>query len=260
MTITGLIGMLIVAIFFGLMIIFNVVRSGSKKARLRSISAFTKLKQAIGLAVEDGAQIHLSLGRGGVTSPQSASAFLGLSMMKQVMRIASAGDSPIVATTGNPALAILAQDTINSTSKEVNLNRRGESSEGKLAGLTPFSYAVGSMSSIRDDRVSANILAGWYGSEIIWLSEASERQNSFTLAGTAHLPAQAIMYATVGEPLIGEELFAGGAYLDAGSMHEASLNAQDVFRWVLVIGILLGILLKFAGFDQIIHNLLVGIQ
>ncbi len=259
MTITGVIGLLIVASFFGLMIIFNIVRNNSTEVNLRTIPAYTKLKRAIGLAVEDGKQIHVSLGRGGVTSPQSASAFVGLSMLERVIRIASAGDLPPVATTGNAALSILAQDTIRGTSGEIDLKKTKVSSAGGgLVGLTPFSYAVGTMSAIRSDTVSANILAGWYGNEIIWLTTAGERQSSFTMAGTAHLPAQAVMYSSVEEPLIGEELFAGGAYLDAGSMHEASLNAQDVFRWVLVGGILIGILLKLAGFGQLIQNLLVG--
>lgn len=256
MTITNLIGLLIVVSFLGLMIIFNVVRRDSSKKNLRAIPAYTKLKQAIGLAVEDGAQIHVSLGRGGVTSPQSASAFVGLSMLERVIGIASAGDRPPVPTAGNAGLAILAQDTISGTIDKLALNKKA--SFGELTGLTPFSYAVGTMPVIRDGRVSASILAGWYGNEVIWLTAAGKRQQSFTLAGTAHLPAQAVMYSTVEEPLIGEELFAGGAYLDAGTMHESSLNTQDVFRWILVGGILVGIVLKFAGFGHLLQNLLAG--
>jgi hypothetical protein len=42
------------------------------------------------------------------------------------------------------------------------------------------------------------------------------------------------MYAAAHDPLIGEELFAGGAYLDVNPMHEASLHAQDVARWIIV--------------------------
>jgi hypothetical protein len=47
--------------------------------------------------------------------------------------------------------------------------------------------------------------------------------------------------------LIGEELYAAGAYIRAGSMHTASLHAQDVLRWLLVLSILAGVVLKLAG-------------
>jgi hypothetical protein len=36
-------------------------------------------------------------------------------------------------------------------------------------------------------------------------------------------------------------MYAGGAYLGAGPMHEASLHAQDVFRWVIA-----GLIILFA--------------
>ncbi len=40
----------------------------------RDIPAFTRLRQAVGLVVEDGSRLHVSLGRGSLTTPQSASA------------------------------------------------------------------------------------------------------------------------------------------------------------------------------------------
>jgi len=47
--------------------------------------------------------------------------------------------------------------------------------------------------------------------------------------------------------LVGEELYAAGAYLQAGPLHTASLRAQDTLRWIIVGIILLGALLKFVG-------------
>jgi len=76
------------------------------------------------------------------------------------------------------------------------------------------------------------------------------------VAGTDNLPAQAVLYATAHEPLIGEELYAGGAYLNAGIMHDASLQTQDIFRWALIIVIILGILAKLLGLDIMIENLI----
>jgi hypothetical protein len=47
--------------------------------------------------------------------------------------------------------------------------------------------------------------------------------------------------------LIGEELFAAGAYVGAGVAHDASLNVQDILRWLIIAAILAGSLLKLAG-------------
>ena len=65
-----------------------------------------------------------------------------------------------------------------------------------------------------------------------------------TLGGTDNLTGQAVLFAAAQEPLIGEETYAGGAYLGAGPMHIASLYAQDILRWVLIGLIVIGAILK----------------
>jgi hypothetical protein len=257
-TASAFVGLIIVVVFFTMMVVFNIIGRELPPARWRQIAGFQKIKRAIGLAVEDGTQLHVSLGRGGVTDPQSASAFVGLSMLELLIRTVSDSDHPPVATTGNAALSILARDTIGGTYQDLGIQPGQISLSSQLTGLTPYSYAVGTLPIIRDDHVTANIYAGWYGSEVTWLTSAAGRQNSLSIAGTAHLPGQAVMYAGASEPLIGEELFAGGAYLDANPMHSASLKTQDVFRWVIIAIILIGLFLKMVGLGELFETLLAG--
>ena len=58
--------------------------------------------------------------------------------------------------------------------------------------------------------------------------------------------------------LIGEELYAGGAYLGAGKIHEASITAQDVLRWIIIALILVSVLLNLIGFNTFIEDILAG--
>jgi len=85
---------------------------------------------------------------------------------------------------------------------------------------------------------------GNFGVEVALLAEAAERENTFTLASSDNLAAQAVLYASVQEPLIGEELYAAGAYMDAGPLHEASLRVQDILRWLIIAVILVGALIQ----------------
>ena len=64
MTLSGLLGLVFILIFVGLMIIFAASGRSRPGINLREISAFTKLRRAIGLAVEAGSRLHISLGRG----------------------------------------------------------------------------------------------------------------------------------------------------------------------------------------------------
>jgi hypothetical protein len=240
------------------MIFFSLIEDKPKEKKNRPIPAFERIIQQINISVEDGTQLHISLGRGGITGPESASALAGLGILKQVIERSSVCDFPPVATTGNAVISILAQDTIKYTSKAISIFEGGRNPSGELVGVTPFSYAAGTLTTIRDPNVSSNIHTGWFGSEVTWLTTAGERQSSPTIAGTAQLPAQAIIYASASDPLIGEELFAGGAYLGAGKIHLASISAQDVFRWIIIFIILGSVLFNFLGIDIFIEDILAG--
>ncbi len=258
MSATGFTGIVVIVLFLGLMIFFSIINQDSKKRNIRPIPAYDKINQEINVAVEDGTQLHISLGRGGMTGPESAAALAGLSILKQIIEKSSVCDHPPVASTGDPVTSILAQDTIQGTSKAISVTDQLRNPSGELIGVTPFSYAAGSLSTIRDSNVSANIHTGWFGNEVIWFTTAGERQSSPTIAGAAQLPAQAVIYASASDPLIGEELFAGGAYLGAGKIHQASISTQDVIRWIIIVIILGSVLLNFLGIDSFIEDILAG--
>jgi hypothetical protein len=258
-TVIGLLGLVFTLIFFGLIIIFTFAGRNRPGIELRDIPVFNKVRRAIELTVEAGSRLHISLGRGSISGSESAAAFVGLSMLEQMTTSASTGDSPPIATSGDPALAILAQDTLKKAYQEMGMIDQFERTSSQLSGVTPFSYAAGANPVVRDKKSTTSILIGNFGIEVALLTHGSERSGNMTLAGTDDIAAQAVLYATADEILIGEELFAGGAYVDAGPVHTASLRAQDVIRWLLVVVILSGILLKLLSLDQVITNIFKGL-
>lgn len=244
---TGLAGLVFVLISAGLILFFTWFGRRRTSFTLRDIPAFASLERAFGLSVEAGKRLHVSLGRGGILGFPAASALVGLSVLGRIARFASVSDRPPMATSGEGALGILSQNTLQSTSQLAGAGGQYDPSSGQVTGLTPFAYAAGTLPIIFDEQVSAHILAGNFGSEVALIADAAERSQSLTLAGSDNLPAQAVLYAAVDEPLIGEELYAAGAYIHAGPVHTASLHMQDVLRWVVVLAILIGVALKLAG-------------
>lgn len=259
MTITGLMSLVFILIFFGLIVILAVAGRNRPGIELRHIPAFAKIRRSIELSVEAGSRLHVSIGRGTITGPESAAALVGLSMLEKMASSASTGDRPPIVTTGDPALAILAQDTLKTSYQEIGLIDQYERTSSQLSGISPFSYAAGALPIASDKKSATSILVGSFGMEVALLTDGCERSGNTTIAGTDDISAQAILYATANEPLIGEELYAGGAYVDAGIMHTASLRAQDAVRWLLVIVILAGILLNLFHLDKTIMNILGGL-
>jgi len=214
---------------------------------LRLIEAYEQLNHSIGLAVESGTRLHISLGRGNLFTTRAGSALAGLAMLRRLAERTSVSDRPPIVTSGDASLAILSQDTLQSGYRAAGAEDQYRFTTGRLTGLTPFSYAAGTVSTIHDENVSANIFIGDFGTESALLAEASDRENTSLIAASDDLSAQSVFYAASQEPLIGEELFAAGAYLGAGASHEASLNVQDILRWLIILAILIGSVLKLGS-------------
>lgn len=219
----------------------------TKAAGLRNIPAFARLERAVGLAVESGTRLHVSLGHGGINGLEGGAALVGLSVLQRIARAASISDRPPVATSGEGVIGILSQDTLRNAYILLGSSERYDPQLGQVSGLTPFSYATGALALLQDQQVSANVLAGRFGPEVALITDASEQKGILTLSGSDNLPAQAVLYATSEETLIGEDFFAASAYLQAGPLHLASLRAQDILRWILIFIILVGTALKLLG-------------
>ncbi len=258
MTLSTVLGFLFVLVLLGLVLFFAFPGRKRFGANFRAIPAFEKLRQAVGFAVEAGTRVHVSLGWGSLNGIESAPAFSGLTALDRIARAASVSDRPPVATSGNGALAILSQDTERGAFRSLGAAAQFQPGLGRLVGLTPFSYAAGTLPVIYDEQVSTNVLIGHLDQEIALIGDAAQRTGSLAVAGTDSLAGQAVAFASAQEPLIGEETFAAGAYLGAGPVHDASLHAQDVLRWILIIALIAGSAVKAAGLDQILVNLIPG--
>ncbi len=259
MNLVPIFGLVFTLLILGLMVYFFTAGRERFGHDFREIPAFTRLRQAVGIAVEAGTRVHISLGRGGLIGPESATAFAGLTMLDRVARAASVSDRPPVATSGDGALTILSQDTLRSSYRTLGVEGQYDPTSGRVVGLTPFSYAAGALNVIHDEQVSANLLNGHFEGEIGLINEAAERKGSLVVAGSESIAGQAVIYATATDPLIGEEALSGGAYLGAGPMHEASLHTQDFMRWLVILLLLAGAVVKVFGLDQLLLGLFPGI-
>jgi len=235
---------LILAAF--LLLVFTFIRRKSP-AVLRTIAAYERLNRAVGLAVENGTRLHISLGRGSFFTARIGSALAGLAMLRRIAELTSVSDRPPVVTSGDASLAILSQDMLQSGYRAAGAEEQYRVNTGRVTGLTPFSYAAGTIPTMLDEGVSANVVIGDLGAEAALLTEATDRANADLIAASDNISAQSILYASSQDPLIGEELFAAGAYVGAGPAHEASLQVQDILRWLVILAILGGAVWKLSG-------------
>lgn len=241
-----IIGLGIVGVAALLLAVLGRVR---RKARphLRPIPALTRLYRAFGLSVEDGSRLLVALGGQSLLTPHAGPAIAGLALLGEAAQKASVSDRPPLAVSGDAALALLSQDSLQSGYRVMGTPEYYQPATGRLASLTPYSAAAATMTMLSDDDVSVVALVGRFGMEAALIAEAAERSGATLVGGSSDPSAQAALYATASDTLIGEELFAAPAYFSGRPSSVAGLSLQDVLRWVIVVGLLVGGALKFIG-------------
>ncbi len=217
----------------------------------RAIPGYDATNEGLARAAETGRAVHTSPGSGGVGAQgmQSASTLAGMGLVESMARVAAITGAPVEATT-NDAIAYALTD---------NALRRGyqragwslESESGGARFLThgdPLAYAAGAAEIAEGQKVSHAVMAGQFGPEVLVLTEAQRRSGAQQIIGSTDHQGIALIALTADHTLIGEEIFASGAYLERRTTHSASLLAQDALRWIVILLILVGfIVLNIFG-------------
>jgi hypothetical protein len=228
--------------FLPLMLFFTSRVRGGREVSLRRIPAFEALPDLIGRAAENGQALHIGLGSGGVGGEETASALAGLTVLGYLADQAAVFDCPPVVTVADMALLPVAQDVLRNGYLRRNRSRGYRSTAVRFLGPTSAVYAAGVMDVLAHEGVVANAMVGSMGDEYLLMGETGAQRGLSQIVGTSSVEALPFVFATADEALVGEEIFAGGAYLLRLPEHIGSLLAQDWMRLLLVGVILAGAL------------------
>ena len=239
-------GLAVVVVFAGLLVFFTV-RAARRRANppvLRRIEAFHGLPHTVGQAVETGRRLHVSLGTGQLGNTSTAATLAGVALLDQISAAAAVSDKPPIVTTADGGTMLLAQDSLRHVYARQNALARYDPDSSQVAGLTPLSFGAAQTTLQKDAAVAGTVLIGAVGAEAVLLAEAAHREGATTLAGADSPTTQAMLFATADHPLIGEDLFAGGAYVGGAPAHVGSLQAQDVLRLLIGGAIVAGVIVR----------------
>jgi hypothetical protein len=225
-----------------------VVRRRRTPLDLRVIPTYQSLPLMIDEAIESDRLPHFSLGSAAVGGETTLAALAGAEVIYYLVnRLAFTRRVPLI-TLSDPITLLLASDTL----RRAYLSRDNLSAYRFSAvawfpqlpqGKNSLAFAAGAALLAQNEGITQHILLGNFGLELGYLLEAQQRRDQSVLAQSISLEGQAIAMTASDTPLIGEELFVGGAYLDRkDTLRMGSLVAQDMLRWIIIFSILVAVL------------------
>ena len=121
---------------------------------------------------------------------------------------------------------------------DVVVNYRSNAAAWYPQGPRSLAFAAGVSSLAADADVDSSVLLGRFGYEMALIGEGALRHSQRLIAHSDLVEGQAIAFAQADQVLVGEELYAGAAYLDGTAFEQGSVFALDVLRWLAIMGIL----------------------
>ncbi len=231
-------------------LLYRAPRS-SVRPTLRPIPAYDSLKKLLSRAAETGQAVHVSVGTAGIGGNKTADTLAGLYTLEFLADRAANSDVPPLVTLTDPTTLPAAMDQIRRA-----YERQGYPDEFRLDQArfiapplngSAVPYAAGVMDVLNHEHVTANVMVGAFGDEYLLMAETGAQRGMFQVGGTGDPSTLPLVYLTMSQPLLGEEIFAAGAYLLERAGHYTSLIAQDIFRLGMVLLVILVVIARTLG-------------
>ncbi len=243
-----MVGALVVFLVFFIGYLWRIDQKGKRgdqgrQFALRPIQAYIAAREGLARAAETGRAVHTSPGTGsiGSTGATTASTLAGLTLVEAMARVSAITGAPVQATTNDAVAYALTENALSSGYGRAGWSMESESGGARfLTHDDPFAYVAAAAEVVSQHNVSHAVMAGQFGPEALFLMEAQRRCGAQQIAGSSNSQGAALMFIVADHTLIGEEIFASGAYLERRPTHIASLLAQDGLRWTIILLIIIG--------------------
>jgi hypothetical protein len=226
---------------FGALILYFIyhARKG-KKLFVRKIPGIDSVEEALGRATELGKPILYVSGIGYEGDVQTIAA---MNILGNVAEQVAHYDTDIIVPCSNPIVMTIEQELVKQA--YTRAGRPEEYKEGSIFFITDqqFAYASAVCGIMSRQTPAANFFMGAFAAESLLLAETGAGTGAIQIAGTAS-PSQIPFFIVACDyTLIGEELFAAGAYMSREPLLLGSLKGQDIAKFAILILIFVGICL-----------------
>ncbi|MDP3058871.1 MAG: hypothetical protein Q8N36_05395 [bacterium] len=215
-------------------------RSGKYTPKLRRIAGLEAIEESIGRATEMGRPVHFSPGIADITGDTATQTFAGLEILSYVTGLTAKYNAELIVTIRMPNVFPLAQEVVRSGYLAAGKADLFHENTVRFLSSEQFAYIAGVLGIFSREKVAANIMMGGFWAESLLMAEGGSQIGAIQVSGTANMHQIPFFVAACDYTLIGEELYAGGAYLSQDKVRLGSMAAQDYLKLACVSFIIIG--------------------
>ena len=211
---------------------------------VRRIEGLEAVDEAIGRATEMGKPAVFVHGLSGVGD---ISVLASLSILGRIARRIAEYDSDLLVVNNDPIVYSVSYEVVQEGYMEAGRPDAFKPDNIFMAASDQFPYVAAVAGIMARRRPAANFFMGYFYAEALILAEAGAMTGAIQIAGTDSFTQLPFFVTTCDYTLMGEELYAAGAYLSREPKMLGTLKAQDVCKAVLLGILALGAVLGSMG-------------
>lgn len=233
----------IVLLLAGIILAHILSARGGKRLFIRRIPGLTSIDEAVGRATEMGRPIHFSLGLAdlGIITIQA------LAIAVHVVRLSIRFRNRVILTMSKPAIYAVAEEAVREAYQTEGRPEAFTADDVRFLTDRQFAYAAAAVGIINREQVASNFMFGQFFAESLILAEAGNMVGAIQVAGTPTITQIPFFVTACDYVIIGDEYYAGTAYLTREPVLLGSVVGQDRAKLVTIGVILLGILFATAA-------------
>ncbi len=256
LVITGRLSQLIFLLIYGCLVLFGIYHSvkQGKIPKIRRPAAIKALEEAVGRCVEMGRPMLFQTGIGDV-STEGVTHMAMLSVLNYTAQLAAQKNAEFIVSTPSPTLFPLAEAIVKEVYLASGKADRYNADMVRYLSDNQMAYCSAVMHLMKDEDVAANIQIGFFQAENLITLEAAKDTGAINIGGAYRMLRIPDMAIGCDFFLVGEEVFAAGAFCSQDPLQLGSLLGQDMSKWIALALIGLGAVFAALGNDALVRML-----
>ncbi len=222
-------------------------KAGLRVPAIRKIPGLEAVDEAIGRATEMGRPVHFAPGIGDITN---AATFAAWAFLGHVAKLCARYDTRLINTNRDYLVHAINEELIRQSYLEAGRPDAYNPDDVRYLTGSQFGYAAGVLGIMQREKPAANILVGYFFAESMLFAEGGANIGAIQIAGTTNTVQIPFFLAACDYTLIGEEIYAAGAYLSKEPNLVGTVVGQDWGRIATFLVMLVGTILANLAANQ----------
>lgn len=235
---------LIIAVSFGGLVFYTISHAKRNNIFLRRIPGLDAVDEAIGRATELGKPILYLTGAHDLHDPSTIAAAV---ILGKVAKRAALYETELMVPHREPITMAVCQEITKQAYLEAGKPDLFKEDANFFITADQFSYTAAVDGIMLRKKPAANFFMGAYFAESLLLTETGASTGAIQIAGTDSDHQLPFFVTTCDYTLIGEELYAAGAYLSKEPVQIGTLRGQDIGKAVILSVLAVGTVLATVG-------------